>query len=291
MTAQPSDGLDRLVQVVRGGRVLILTGAGISTDSGIPDYRGPTGRLRHSLPMTFDRFAGSTAEQRRYWARSHIGWGRIAQAQPNAAHLAVTQLQRLGLVSGVVTQNVDGLHRAAGTTDVIDLHGRLDQVVCLGCGVRRSRFEVGLRLDVVNPGFRDAVAADEQVVRPDGDLTLPDDLVEQFQLVACRHCGGPLKPDVVFFGEPVPRDRFGRALGQLSASRALLVLGSSLQVGSGYRFATAAARQGLPVVIVNRGVTRADHLATVRLDAPLGAVLPALVARIETVETVEGAVR
>jgi NAD-dependent SIR2 family protein deacetylase len=280
MTTQPGDDLRDLADVVAAGGVLVLTGAGISTDSGIPDYRGPTGRLRHALPMTFDRFAGSVAEQQRYWARSHVGWARVAVARPNAAHHAVTRLQQRGLLSGVVTQNVDGLHTAAGTTDVIDLHGRLDAVACLRCGVRRPRFEIALRLDAVNPGFRQAVAQDPQVVRPDGDLVLPDELVQQFRLVACRRCGGVLKPDVVFFGETVPRDRFRRALDLLAESRALLVLGSSLQVGSGYRFATAAARTGMPVAIVNRGTTRADHLATVRLDTQLGEVLPALARQV-----------
>jgi NAD-dependent SIR2 family protein deacetylase len=280
MTPEPGNDLRALADVISAGSVLVLTGAGISTDSGIPDYRGPTGRLRHALPMTFDRFAGSVSEQQRYWARSHIGWARVAVARPNAGHHAVTRLQQQGLLSGVVTQNVDGLHTAAGTADVIDLHGRLDAVVCLHCGVRRPRFEIALRLDAVNPGFRQAVAGDAQVVRPDGDLALPDELVEQFRLVACRRCGGVLKPDVVFFGETVPRDRFRGALDQLAESRALLVLGSSLQVGSGYRFATAASRAGLSVAIVNRGATRADHLATVRLDAALGEVLPALAQQV-----------
>ena len=276
MAADTAGGLHQLIDVVAGGDVLILTGAGISTDSGIPDYRGPTGRLRHAQPMTFDRFTGSAAEQRRYWARSHIGWARVAMARPNAAHEAVTRLQGLGLLSCVVTQNVDGLHTAAGTVGVVDLHGRLDAVICLGCGLRRPRFEIALRLDAVNPGFREAVAGDAEIVRPDGDIALPDDLVEQFRLVTCRRCGGALKPDVVFFGETVPRERFQAALEALTGSRALVVLGSSLQVGSGYRFATAAARRGQPVAIVNRGPTRADHLATVRLDAPLGEVLPAV---------------
>ena len=284
MTTVSTAALERLVDLVGSGKVLILTGAGISTDSGIPDYRGPTGRLRHALPMTFERFVGSPAEQRRYWARSHIGWAKVAQARPNAAHLAVTRLQDAGLLAGVVTQNVDGLHTAAGTADVIDLHGRLDGVVCLGCGVRRPRFEIALRLDVVNPGFRDAVEGDAALVRPDGDITLPDELVSSFRLVACRRCGGVLKPDVVFFGETVPRDRFHRALDLLAAAETLLVLGSSLQVGSGYRFATAAARRGQEVVIVNRGATRADHLATLRLDEPLGAVVPDVAERVASLE-------
>jgi NAD-dependent SIR2 family protein deacetylase len=272
-----------LSDLLAAGGVLVLTGAGISTDSGIPDYRGPSGRLRHALPMTFDRFAGSAAEQQRYWARSHLGWAKVATARPNTGHHAVTRLQHLGLLSGIVTQNVDGLHRAAGSTEVIDLHGRLDTVVCLGCGLRRPRFEIALRLDAVNPGFRDTFADDAAVVRPDGDIVLPDQLVEQFRLVACRRCGGVLKPDVVFFGEIVPRDRFRAALALLEQSRALLVLGSSLQVGSGYRFATAAGRAGVPVAILNRGPTRAEHLATLRIDAAINDVLPGVVEHLATV--------
>lgn len=283
MTRDVRDERRALRGVVAGGQVLVLSGAGISTDSGIPDYRGPTGRLRHALPMTYERFIASESDRRRYWARSHTGWGRVATARPNAGHDAVTQLQQLGLLSGVVTQNVDGLHTAAGTTGVVDLHGRLDAVICLECGLRRPRFEIALRLDAVNPGFRAAVAAAAQTVRPDGDIALPDDLVEQFRLVACRRCGGVLKPDVVFFGETVPRARFRDALDVLEQSRALLVLGSSLKVGSGYRFVTAAAKRGLAVAIVNRGATRGDHLATLRLDCQLGDELPALATQVSGV--------
>ena len=258
------------------GRVLALTGAGISTDSGIPDYRDATGRMRHASPMTFQRFTGSLDERRRYWARSHLGWSRIALARPNAAHHAVARLQRSGRLSGVVTQNVDGLHSAAGARDVIDLHGRLDTVVCLDCGGRRPRLELGLRLDAVNPGFRDLLAAGVALQRPDGDVVLPDAAVAGFQVVACRRCDGTLKPDVVFFGEHVPAERFRSALGLLDRSAGLLVLGSSLMVGSGFRFVTAAVRRGLPVAIVTHGVTRGDRHATVKIDAPLGEVLPAL---------------
>jgi NAD-dependent SIR2 family protein deacetylase len=252
---------------------LVLSGAGISTDSGIPDYRGPNGRRRHADPMTFQRFVSSEAERRRYWARSHLGWSAIAEAKPNAAHAAVTRLQDAGLLAGIVTQNVDGLHTAAGARDVIDLHGRLDAVVCLGCGLRRPRVEIALRLEAVNPRFRDAAADGAGTIRPDGDVALADDLVQGFRLVACRRCGGVLKPDVVYFGEAVPRDRFTAALSLVDRASALLVLGSSLTVGSGYRFVTRAAKQGVPVVIVNRGTTRGDHLAALRIDAGLADVL------------------
>jgi NAD-dependent SIR2 family protein deacetylase len=274
--SSPANG--PLLDLLTSGRVLVLTGAGISTDSGIPDYRGPTGRQRHADPMTFERFTGSADERRRYWARSHLGWQRIGAARPNAGHRAVTSLQDAGLLTGVVTQNVDGLHTAAGTRDVVDLHGRLDAVICLQCKTRRPRVEMALRLDAVNPGFRQAMGDEVAVVRPDGDVVIPNDVVAGFTVVDCRRCGGMLKPDVVFFGESVPRDRFQRALGVLTASSALLVLGSSLTVGSGYRFVTAARHQGLPVAIVTRGVTRADHHATVKVDAGLAEVLPRLAA-------------
>jgi NAD-dependent SIR2 family protein deacetylase len=271
------DGLERslahLEEIVEGGRLLVLTGAGISTDSGIPDYRGPDGQLRHARPMTFDRFIGSARERRRYWARSHLGWQRVATARPNASHEAVAALEAAGRVAGVVTQNVDGLHSAAGTRAVTDLHGRLDTVVCLDCGLRRSRFEVALRLDAVNPGFRAEFADAGGVMRPDGDVILSEDRVARFKVVACRRCRGVLKPDVVFFGEQVPRERFQRALSILDHAAAVVVLGSSLSVGSGYRFVTAAARRGLPVAIVNRGPTRGDRHATVKVDAALADVL------------------
>ncbi len=265
-----------LARVVADGRVLVLTGAGISTDSGIPDYRGPDGRRRHADPMTLQRFTGSPHERQRYWARSHVGWARVAGARPNAAHRAVARLGRAGRLTGVVTQNVDGLHQAAGSPDVVDLHGRLDAVVCLRCHRRRPRLEVGLRLDVLNPGFRAVVAAAVDGDRPDGDVRLDEDAVGRFRVVDCRTCGGVLKPDVVFFGEHVPRGRFRGALDRLDRSRSLLVLGSSLAVGSGYRFVTAAVRRGVTVAIVNRGPTRGDRHADVRVDAGLSEVLPAV---------------
>jgi NAD-dependent SIR2 family protein deacetylase len=272
MLSAPVAPTSALRELVRRGRVLALTGAGISTASGIPDYRDAGGRLRHATPMTYERFRGSATERQRYWARSHLGWPRIAAARPNSSHLAVTELQRSGLVTGVVTQNVDGLHTAAGTEDVIDLHGRLDAVICLDCGDRRPRLEVGLRLDAVNPGFRARTA--REALRPDGDVALTEDAVRRFRVVGCRRCeGGVLKPDVVFFGEHVPASRFRRSLGLLDEAASLLVLGSSLMVGSGYRFIGAARRRGLPIAIVNRGVTRADSEAHVRIDGPLAEVL------------------
>ena len=278
---QHACALDQLTGLVAAGDVLVVSGAGLSTGSGIPDYRDRDGRLRHIEPMTGERFRTQPLERRRYWARSHLGWEQIAAARPNGAHHSVTALQQAGLLSGVVTQNVDGLHTAAGTSDVIDLHGRLDAVVCLDCGDRRPRLELALRLDALNPGFRDRVGVADRL-RPDGDVRLDDEVVAGFRTVACRRCEGVLKPDVVFFGEHVPSERFRAALGRLAASRALLVLGSSLMVGSGYRFVTAARRQGLPVAIVGLGVTRADRLADLRVHGELAEVLGQLEARLAT---------
>jgi NAD-dependent SIR2 family protein deacetylase len=272
MTPDPPAAVAALTELVAAGGVAVLSGAGISTDSGLPDYRDAAGRARHAAPMTYDRFRGSTEERQRYWARSHLGWARFAAARPNRAHHVVADLEVAGLVDGVITQNVDRLHTVAGSREVIDLHGRLDAVVCLDCGERRPRVEVGLRLDVVNPGFAAAVTT-ARPARPDGDVVLADEVTARFRVVACRRCEGVLKPDVVFFGEPVPRDRIRASLDRLEQARSLLVLGTSLAVGSGYRMVTAAKRRGLPVAIVTRGVTRGDRHADLRLDADLTATM------------------
>jgi NAD-dependent SIR2 family protein deacetylase len=264
--------LDALTDLVRAGDVAVLSGAGLSTESGIPDYRGPTGAARPSTPMTFQAFTGSAEARRRYWARSHLGWRLIARAQPNAGHRAVTGLERAGLLTGVITQNVDGLHTAAGTRGVVELHGNLDRVVCLHCGDLSSREHLDDRLREANPGWTAQVTA----VNPDGDVDLPDEALASFRTVDCSLCGGVLKPDVVYFGETVPADRVQACFALVERSRALLVLGSSLTVMSGYRFVLRAARDGVPVAIVNSGPTRGDAKADVRVDAPLGRVLPAL---------------
>ena len=264
--------LHDLERLLRRGGALVLSGAGISTDSGIPDYRGPTGVRRAGSPMSFQEFTGDAEARRRYWARSHVGWRHVATARPNVAHEAVAALQREERVGAVVTQNVDGLHTKAGSTDVVELHGSLGWVVCLDCRNRRPRLELALRLDAVNPGFGAQVAR----VAPDGDARLADDVVDDFRVVACRRCGGVLKPDVVFFGEPVPRSRTRHALSLLEEAGSLLVLGSSLSVLSGYRFVIRARELGLPVAIVNQGPTKGDRHAAVKLDAPLGEVLPGL---------------
>jgi NAD-dependent SIR2 family protein deacetylase len=223
--------------------------------------------------MHFAEFTGSAAARRRYWARAHVGWRRMAGADPNAGHRAVAALQRQGRLAGIITQNVDGLHQAAGARDVIELHGGLRHVVCLDCGYLGSRADLDDRLGAANPGF--AAAPDR--VNPDGDVELPDDVVERFVLVGCDCCGSDLlKPDVVFFGENVPKPRVQRCYELVDGSALLLVLGSSLTVMSGLRFVHRAARGGIPVAIVNQGVTRGDEHAAVRIDAPLGPTLSQL---------------
>jgi NAD-dependent SIR2 family protein deacetylase len=278
VTAPGSADLEQLVALVRGGDVLVLSGAGLSTESGIPDYRGPTGAAtRDHTPMTYQAFVRDPVARHRYWARSYLGWPRMAQARPNDGHRAVTGLQRAGLLRGIITQNVDGLQQEAGAADVVELHGGLDRVACLGCGAVLGRRLVEDLLRAANPAFE--VAVDE--VNPDGDVTLPDEALDDFVMVPCPVCGdGPLKPDVVFFGESVPPERVARCYGLLEGARSLLVLGSSLAVFSGYRFVLRASKVGIPVALVNQGPTRADALAALHLDAPLGATLPALVAAV-----------
>ena len=272
-TAMDVPDLDLLIDLLADGDVVVLSGAGISTESGIPDYRGPTGAARPATPMTFQAFTGSPEARQRYWARSHLGWRLIARAAPNAGHRAVTDLERAGLLSGVITQNVDGLHTAAGTRGVVELHGNLDRVVCLHCGDRSGRELLDERLADANRDW----TAQVRGVNPDGDVDLADGDLSGFRVVDCLLCGGVLKPDVVFFGETVPADRVQACFALVARSQALLVLGSSLTVMSGYRFVLRAAKDGTPVAIVNAGPTRGDDKATVRVDAPLGEVLPRLV--------------
>jgi NAD-dependent SIR2 family protein deacetylase len=261
--------LERLAELVRGGNVVVLSGAGISTESGIPDYRGPEGKQRVT-PMMYQEFVGSVANRQRYWARSFVGWRRFAAAAPNAGHYAVAKLQRAGLVDGIITQNVDGLHQRAGAHDVLELHGALDRVICLNCGNRSSRVELEERMRAANPDF----VATPHEVRPDGDVVIDDDEVRRFQLVRCLVCGSDLlKPDVIFFGESVPKELVTRCFTEVERASALLVLGSSLQVMSGYRFVLRASELGIPVAIVTRGITRGDDQATIRIDAPLGETL------------------
>ena len=263
------DDLARAADVLAGRRVVALTGAGLSTDSGIPDYRGPGSVPR--TPMTYQEFVSGPAAQQRYWARSHVGWSRMRRAEPNAGHRALAAMERTGALAALITQNVDGLHSAAGSRGVVDLHGRIADVVCLRCGEVTSRRALHDRLTELNPGFGDD---DPAVVAPDGDAEVRD--VQGFRLADCLVCRGPLKPDVVFFGENVPKERVQRCYDLVEGADALLVAGTSLTVQSGLRFVRRAAREGIPVVLVNRGPTRGDDLVDVRVDAGCSPTLQAL---------------
>ena len=262
-----------VVAVLAGHRLTVLTGAGVSTDSGIPDYRGPGSPPR--TPMTFQQFVGDEAFRRHYWARNHVGWRHVHRTLPNAGHRALAALEHRGVVHGVVTQNVDLLHEAAGSRHVIDLHGRYDRVVCLRCTRVVPRSALAERLEALNPGFVERVGQVGDVeIAPDADAVIEQ--TAGFRVQACwqpdpdhpaRECGGVLKPDIVYFGENVPRERVERAYAMVDAADALLVAGSSLTVHSGRRFVRHAALAGKPVVVVNRGATRGDQYATLTLDA------------------------
>ena len=250
-------------------RLFVLTGAGCSTDSGIPDYRDARGEWKHAQPMTYQAFVGAAATRQRYWARSLIGWRRFHRAAPNATHRALVRLEQQGRLTLLLTQNVDRLHQAAGSRAVIDLHGRLDQVRCLGCERRQPRDDFQTELMRRNPSWALRDAADA----PDGDADLDEQDFSGFQVPPCPHCGGVLKPDVVFFGENVPRERVDAGMRALAEADAVLVLGSSLMVYSGYRFVHTAARAGKPIAAVNLGRTRADPLLSLRVELPCAQAL------------------
>ncbi|MFC9394212.1 NAD-dependent protein deacetylase [Streptomyces sp. NPDC057027] len=262
---------------LEAGGVLVLSGAGISTESGIPDYRGEGGSLSRHTPMTYQDFTGSEQARRRYWARSHLGWRTFGRALPNAGHRAVAAFARHGLLSGVITQNVDGLHQAAGSGGVVELHGSLARVVCLSCGTYSPRRELAARLEEANAGFEPVAAG----INPDGDADLTDEQVGDFRVVPCANCGGVLKPDVVFFGEAVPPQRVEHCRALVREAASLLVLGSSLTVMSGLRFVHQAAEAGTPVLIINRDPTRGDRHALSRIALPLGAALTSLAERLD----------
>lgn len=259
----------------RHRRIAVLTGAGISTASGIPDYRADDGQWKHARPVQYADFIGSSATRRRYWARSYAGWQRISGAEPNAGHRALATLAAAGRVHALITQNVDGLHRRAGSPDVIDLHGVLDRVRCLGCGETRARGDYQSLLTHANPDWHAVISA----VAPDGDATLNGGVCDDFVVPACGDCGGIVKPDVVFFGEAVPADRVATASACVAGADALLVVGSSLMVFSGFRFVRQASIDGKPIAILNRGQTRAEDLATHRIAADCVGVLSAAAAR------------
>jgi NAD-dependent SIR2 family protein deacetylase len=274
-----AEGTAAAIEAIAGHRVAALTGAGISTDSGIPDYRGPDSPPR--TPMTFQQFVGDPAFRRTYWARNHVGWRHVHRARPNAGHLALAALEERGVLVGVITQNVDRLHHDAGSRRVVDLHGTYADVVCLSCGTRSTRVELDARLEALNPGFADRMTVADVEIAPDADAVIAS--TEGFVVADCTVCGGMLKPDITYFGENVPADRVAAAFALVDDADALLVAGSSLTVMSGLRFVRHAAKAGRPVVVVNRGRTRGDDLATVRVDAGTSDVLPALAERLPAV--------
>lgn len=271
-----------LLRVLADRRICVLTGAGVSTESGIPDYRGPETRRRARSPMKFADYMKSDRLRARYWARSMLGWSRFSAARPNAAHHALARLEAAGATTGLLTQNVDRLHHAAGSRDVIELHGALADVRCLDCGALEPRGELQHRLVVLNPTVLDEVGE----LAPDGDadLALRDENLATFRVPGCLACSGTLKPDVVFFGESVPRARVEAAYARVEACEALLVIGSSLAVFSGYRFVRRAAERGTPVAIVTLGPSRGDPHASVRVEERAGSVVPWLVERLVGVD-------
>lgn len=262
-------GIEQARDLLRGKAVLALTGAGISTDSGIPDYRGEGRVVRH--PLTFDDFMGSKQNQARYWARSYVGWSRVEKAVPNPGHLALAQAELLGRVFSIITQNVDGLHQKAGSKKVLELHGRLDQVLCTGCGDILSRPELDARIAKLNPEIN---RSQDVEFTPDGDAEV--EVGKNFRVPECGFCGSHYKPDVVFFGEQVPLSRVEAAEGLLNSAEAVLVAGTSLTVNSGLRLVKRAQKRGIPIVIVNLGETRADLLANVKLSASTSNLLEAI---------------
>lgn len=264
--------LTPLADLVRDRRVVVVAGAGCSTESGIPDYRGEGSPRRKRSPIQYREFVGSADMRRRYWARSAVGWTRIADARPNPGHEALARLEAAGVVRGVITQNVDGLHQAGGSRNVLELHGSLARVRCLDCGAGEERSSVQHRILTMNPGWTDRSAD----LAPDGDADLAAAAIREFRVPECRRCDGPLKPDVVFFGESVPKDRVARAWRLFEGADVLLVVGSSLAVYSGRRFTQRAEKEGIPIAIINLGPTRADDVARVRVSGRTGEVLPRL---------------
>ncbi|HEX2094819.1 MAG TPA: NAD-dependent protein deacetylase [Longimicrobiaceae bacterium] len=275
------DSLQPLLDLLRGRPAVVLAGAGCSTESGIPDYRGPEGSLRTRTPVQYQEFVRSEAARVRYWARSTVGWPRFSAARPNAAHHALAELEAAGAVRGIITQNVDGLHHAAGSRRVVELHGTLGWVRCLECGEATRREEFQDRLLGLNAEWAERLARgtpDGEVEQaPDGDAELPARALESFRVPGCGRCGGTVKPDVVFFGENVPRERVDEAWRLFEEAGVLLVAGSSLTVYSGRRFVYRAREDGVPIAVVNLGPTRADEVAAVKVEGRLGQVLPCLV--------------
>jgi len=268
------DLVEPLAAMLRGRRVVVLTGAGCSTESGIPDYRGPDTPPRKRPPIQHREFVDRADMRRRYWARSVLGWPLLAGARPNSAHDALAALEHSGIVAGLITQNVDGLHQGAGSRAVVELHGALARVRCLGCDAVIARDDLQARLLAANPAWPERARSVESA--PDGDADLADELVADFEVIACAACSGVLMPDVVFFGGSVPRATLDAAWATFDRAEVLLVVGSSLTVFSGYRFVRRAAERAVPVAILNRGPTRGDDHAALRVDARAGETLVAL---------------
>jgi NAD-dependent SIR2 family protein deacetylase len=260
-------------------RLFVLTGAGVSVDSGIPGYRDDDGNWKRSAPVMLQDFLNSAATRQRYWARSMVGWPVVSRAQPNAAHVALASLEAMQRVHLLVTQNVDGLHQRAGSGNVVELHGNIGRVICLQCGAREARETVQRALREQNPEFVYAVAQ----TAPDGDADLEHCALDAFSVPECEHCGGMLKPDVVFFGEGIPRARVDAARASLEESDAMLVVGSSLMVYSGYRLCEHAQAMGKPIAAINRGRTRADHLFTLKVEHGCGEALTNLVGTLAAI--------
>lgn len=272
----------QLLDAHGNGGVMVLTGAGVSTESGVPDYRGPRGSLSRHRPMTYQEFLHDPAASHRYWARSFVGWRVMDAAQPNRTHYALVELERAGFVRGVVTQNVDGLHKQAGTTNLVTLHGDMETVVCLSCGVKEQREPFDARLAAANPGYLESIRVDASMVNPDGDVTLSDEAVARFIMPGCTECGShKLKPDVVYFGEPVPTERKDAAYSMLNDATSLLVAGSSLAVMSGYRFVLDALKSGKTVTVINGGPGRGDARVDILWRTQVGPAFDAVLDELE----------
>jgi len=268
-----NDQVEAAAAILRGRRTVVLTGAGLSTDSGIPDYRGAGAPVR--TPMTFQTFSSNERARKRYWAGSHLGWRHFRAAQPNLGHQSLVRLETHGVISGVITQNVDGLHTRAGSRHVVELHGSMDRVVCLGCGQAFSRDSVAARLESANPLLN---TPDAVRIAPDGDADVED--IDGFSIPACTVCGGMLKPNVVFFGEFVPTERFAAAQSLVQHADALVIAGSSLAVNSGIRLLEQARRRKIPIIVINRGATKGDGRAVMKLDAGTSETLAGLAERL-----------
>jgi NAD-dependent SIR2 family protein deacetylase len=264
-----SYGIAHAKELLRDKKILVLTGAGVSTDSGIPDYRG-AGRVQKH-PLTFDQFMGYAQNQARYWARSFVGWNRVANAEPNLAHLALAEAEKRERIFQIITQNVDGLHQRAGSRSVLELHGRLDRVLCSSCGDILSRNELDGRIRALNPKLSQDLSVE---FSPDGDAEV--DVPKDFRVPSCGICGSHYKPDVVFFGEQVPKERVLRAEAAVASADAVLVAGTSLTVNSGMRLIKQAKLRSVPLVIVNQGETRADSICDAKLNGSAGPILQEL---------------